>query len=455
MKRKLFKGFAMLLSCVIILSVFAACGGKNNELDSKNNSQEVSTSGEKDQKPVTITFSTQPFASPQNVPKVQEYIDKFHKENPNIKVDVTVATTDDQYRIKLLQDVAAGNAADVAFCDGSWLPQFNQMDALVPLDKWFTPEKQSKYFDFAINGSKFDGKVKALWFHTGLWVLYYRTDLLKEAGYDNPPKDWNELLEMGKKLTVDNDNDGITDVYALGVPGARDVVTSCTLLPWFWGHDGAELTRDGKVAFGKGKDKEAMVDTLNFLRKLVEEKIVSEDTASLKFTDVESNFLGGTNAMAMLGSWHYASLKKNGGEEFIKNVEIAPLPAVPGNEPVTTAGGWTIAMFTEDKEKQDAAWKWMEYFAGKDIQKALTIDASQMTTLKEVYDEPELKNDKVMQTFKEALFGGKTRDGVPFYSAIDDKWQELVQIALLKEGNIEEAVENAAKEVEEVAASMK
>jgi len=115
---------------------------------------------------------------------------------------------------------------------------------------------------------------------------------------------------MGKKLSVDKNGDGVIDTYALGIPGSKDGVTSCTLLPWFWGHKGAELSDGQKVVFGEDKNKEAMVDMLEFLRKLVDEKIVSPDMASLKFTDVEANFIGGACAMAILGSWHYASIKE-------------------------------------------------------------------------------------------------------------------------------------------------
>ena len=260
---------------------------------------------------------------------------------------------------------------------------------------------------------------------------------------------------MGKKLSVDKNGDGVIDTYALGIPGSKDVVTACTLLPWFWGHKGAELSDGQKVIFGEGNNKEAMVDMLEFLRKLVDENIVSPDMASLKFTDVEANFIGGACAMAILGSWHYASIKENGGEDFIKNVAIAPIPAVPGNDPVTTAGGWTIAMFTKDPAKQDAAWKFMEFFAGHDVQKALTVKAAQMTTLKEIYDEPELKDDAVMQTFKEGLFGGKTRDAVPFYSAMDEQFQNLIQIAVTSKDDLNQAVERAAAEAQKIADSMK
>jgi len=184
MSRRVLKFLCVALIVVLIGSVVAGCaseqsGGTNNNAGSQD---EVGKStdngtGKEASEPITITFTTQPFASPQNVPEIAEYIKQFEEQN-NIKVEVTVAVTDDKYRIKLLQDVAANNVSDVAFIDGQWLAEFDKMDALVPLDKWFTSDKQQKYFDFAIKGSTLGGQIKALWFHTGLWSLYYRKDLL-------------------------------------------------------------------------------------------------------------------------------------------------------------------------------------------------------------------------------------------------------------------------------------
>lgn len=179
---------------------------------------------------------------------------------------------------------------------------------------------------------------------------------------------------MGKKLTVDEDGDGVIDQYGLGIPAFPDAVTSCTLLPWFWGHgEGAELT-DGKekVIFGEGKSFDAMLDTMQFIQKLIDEKIVAEDIASVKFTDVEANFVGGQTAMAILGNWHYPLMKDSGGEEFISKVGIADIPAVPGQEPCTTAGGWTLAMFTDDPGAAGACLDFMDFYRSVEVQTLFT-----------------------------------------------------------------------------------
>ncbi len=397
------------------------------------------------EQPVTLKVDVQPFASPQTLPRIGELIAEFEQAN-NIKVELTVSVNDDPYRVKLLQDIAAGNMADVAFCDGSWLPEFDAIGALVPLDKWFTTELQSKFLDFAIEGATLGDQVKAIWFHTGSSGLYYRKDLLKEAGYENPPKTWSELQEIAKKLTVDTNGDGIIDRYGFSYPGSKHVVTTFTMYPFFWGNVGSEMTRDGKVSFGEGADKEAMVKTVNYLEGLIKDGSTDPNAPALSFIEIESNYIADQCAMAILGGWQHASIRANAGDEFAENTGVAPIPYPDENgAPVACAGGWTMAMFTKDEAKQDAAWKFMEFWTtNRELQTVLT-KSGQMSTLKEVYEQDDIKSDSVAMSFFDILANGKTRDAVAYQGIMDLEFQEILQGAASLEEDVDGLVAEAAE----------
>ncbi|GJM74357.1 hypothetical protein HMSSN036_65730 [Paenibacillus macerans] len=51
-----------------------------------------------------------------------------------------------------------------------------------------------------MNTTKYDGKIVGIPWYTETRVLFYRTDLLKEAGYDQAPRTWEELRAAAKKL---------------------------------------------------------------------------------------------------------------------------------------------------------------------------------------------------------------------------------------------------------------
>lgn len=403
--------------------------------------------------PVTIKVDVQPFASPQMLPKLSELIAQFEAEN-NIKVELTVSVNDDAYRVKLLQDIAAGNQADVCFVDGSWLPEFVTIDALAPLDKWMTDELKAKFMDYGIEGATFEGKLMSIWFHTGSSALYYRKDLLAEAGYSEPPKTWDELMEVAKKLTVDANGDGIIDRYGFSYPGMKNVVTTFVMYPFYWGNAGAEMTRDGKVSFNEGADKEAMVKTVNYLESLIKEGCVTQDTPALGFIEIESNMIGDQCAMAILGGWQHASIRTNGGDALADNIGVAPIPYPDENgAPVACSGGWTMGIFTKDEAKQDAAWKFLEFWTTNvDVQKELTL-SGQMSTLKAVYEEEDVKSDEVLMSFYEILQNAKTRDAVPYQGIMDLQFQEILQGAASlyddPAGLIDTAAENTISQAQE------
>jgi multiple sugar transport system substrate-binding protein len=427
----------MITLCIGSMAIFAS-GENDSSVDS-----EV----------ITLEFWTQPFASPENVPAIKALTEEFMAANPGIKIVTTIPPANQDYRVKLIQDVSAGNAPDIGFVDGSWLAEFDQLGALQPLNKWFTKEMQDRYFDFAIEGATIDGDIKALWFHTGTSAFYYRKDLLAEAGYSAPPATWEEVIEMSEKLTVDNNNDGIIDRYAIGMPLNRDLVTAFLLGPLYWAY-GGEFSRDGKVAFGTGNDKQAMLNMMNTIQDLIKSGAMPDTLVSTDFVGAEANFLGDQYAMAILGGWQYASLRDNGGPDFINNIGITTIPAPVGREPVACAGGWTIAMMTDNPAKQDAAWKWMEFFAGDKVQEVLTLEATQMTTLASVYELPEAIADPALGPFKDVLMSGKTRDAVPFYNAMDDEYQILLQTAALGVMDFSEAIDKSAERAQEKANNM-
>ena len=397
------------------------------------------------EEPITIKVDVQSFASPQMLPKLDEYVAEFEKEN-HLNVELTVSVSDDAYRVKLLQDIAAGNQADVCFVDGSWLPEFVAIDALVPLNKWMSDEMKDKFMEYGIAGSTFGDDIVSIWFHTGSSALYYRKDLLAEAGYTEPPKTWSELMEVAKALTVDTNGDGIIDRYGFSYPGMKNTTNTFLMYPFFWGNIGAEMTRDGKVSFGTGSDKEAMIKTVNYLEDLINEGCTPEDTPALGFVEIESNMIGDQCAMAILGGWQHASIRANGGDELADNIGIAPIPYPDENgAPVACSGGWNLAMLTKDEAKQEAAWKFMEFWTTSiDVQKELTL-SGQMTTLKEVYEQEEVMADEVIMSFYEVLQNAKTRDAVAYQGIMDLEFQEILQGAASLYDDVEGLIDYAAE----------
>lgn len=78
----------------------------------------------------------------------------------------------------------------------------------MPLDDLIS-EYGFKEEDFADNAWEhfryLDGHIYAAPFYLENRVLYYRTDILEEAGFDGPPETWDEVFEYAKVLSNGED----------------------------------------------------------------------------------------------------------------------------------------------------------------------------------------------------------------------------------------------------------
>src|SRR5258708_31309096 len=65
-----------------------------------------------------------------------------------------------------------------------------------------------------------NGKLVAVPFNVPLGGLEYRTDLLREYGYDHPPKTWNELESMAERIQAGGPAKGAKDFWGFVGQGA-------------------------------------------------------------------------------------------------------------------------------------------------------------------------------------------------------------------------------------------
>ena len=135
----------------------------------------------------------------------------------------------------------------------------------------------------------------------GLTVLFYNKDMFDRAGIPYPDTSWtyDDLIRVGKKLTVDTDGDGIPDQWGLSFDvhytGLETVIYSL---------GGRMLTPDGRHAV---LEEPATLKSLEFIRKMFVTDRIAPNTTS--FVNVWDSFVGQRAAMILIGSLGAASLE--------------------------------------------------------------------------------------------------------------------------------------------------
>ena len=222
----------------------------------------------------------------------------------------------------------------------------------------------------------FSGKQYGVPFWTETQVLYYRKDLLANAGYTEPPKTWDELREMGKKLT-----DTSKGLYGIGMGyGKGNSDAEFLTRGIIWSYGGSVDTQDGKTVIA---DSPETVQAASFIRDIfLTDK--STPPSAIGWDDAGNNkaYLSGQAAMIFNTGSVLATIKKDNPDLYEKT-GIAPYPAGPKGTFIPGISN-NLGIFKDSKNK-DLAKKFISYMLDKDWYKSWIEKGAPLTA--PVYDE--------------------------------------------------------------------
>jgi len=383
--------------------------------------------------PVTIRLMHQ-FNDAESA-KFAEIVAQFEKENPDIKLKLE-RNNDPNYYDVLVTAILGGAAPDIARVEPPKAAQYIGAGYATNLDPYISKDLQAQFFEGTLEPVLKDGSLYGLPQDVAVLVLFYRTDMFEEAGIAAPPKTWDELVEVAKKLTR------APDVYGLGLFGGWGAFE---FYPWFWQAGGEMLeVREGKLV--PAFNSEAGVEALQFWVDLIyKHKVMPEGVATYTEDDVKGGFIAKTVAMFTSGPWSVASLKQV--SEIEGKWAIAPLPK--GKEEASVLGGMHWIVLEQSKHKEEAA-RFLNYYLRDEIQKDWAKSLSLLPIKKSLYEDPFFKEDPLMQAFAAQLAVARSRPTIPQAGEIDGLFGEAFQAAIAVVKTPKEALDEAATKAADV-----
>lgn len=281
---------------------------------------------------------------------------KFLEEHPNITLNKVVKEGDPGN--EFYQAVASGTAPDLVNCSFTMMDSYITSGILEPLnqytdewDEWgnFTKE----YVDMFTK----DGKVYGVPNQVAPMLFGYNKALFEEAGIKEPPKTWDEAVEVAKKI---NDPDNQVAGYA---------TLAAEWTEWFFQYyvwqAGGDLTKESEDGTAELTFTDpAVIKAAEYYQKLKSEGVLQSDL-TLKFSDLVTNFgLGKIGMMPFAGDWVSEAITKGIDPD---DIGLCLPPAGPSGKQTTAIGGdcWVINA-KADQAKKDAAWEYIKYYTGKD-----------------------------------------------------------------------------------------
>jgi multiple sugar transport system substrate-binding protein len=187
-------------------------------------------------------------------------------------------------------------------------------------------------------------------------ILYYRTDIFKKCGVDEP-KTINEVEIAAKKLKACDGS--ITPFVSRGLKAALPYTFSNML------HNiGGSYMADGKSNLCSPKDKEALETYSRLLRDYGPPGVVN-----YSFYQISALYRSGRAAMAFESSNELRTVMEGG--ERLKDTTLIPFPAGEAGQ-VPTAIGWGMAVSAYSKQP-DAAWYFVQWATSPAVQKMMAV----------------------------------------------------------------------------------
>ncbi|MDR0719089.1 MAG: extracellular solute-binding protein [Treponema sp.] len=180
------------------------------------------------------------------------------------------------------------------------------------------------------------------------YPLFYNIELLKEAGYNRPPKTWGEFLEFAKAVTDKKKNRwGYSCALRAETPSGISGDVYSWLLTAGW-HGGSPETSAGpELASGPA------AKTLEFLKSLKSEGVLHPAGFSMTEEEKEDAFIAGKIAF-MIGPVQAVKKFRDRMGEAAFSITSIPAPDDYTGKPVFFSGGYSLGIFRQSNNKKEA-----------------------------------------------------------------------------------------------------
>jgi arabinogalactan oligomer / maltooligosaccharide transport system permease protein len=371
----------------------------------------------------------------ENRAALREVCDIYENENPEIQINLTYRETE-ELRSNFQSSAMGGSGPELIYGPSDQVGPFSTMGIIQPLETLFDSTFFSQFVDNAI--VKLNNHTWMIGDGVGNHLmLMYNLDLI-----DKPPENTNELIEIGKSLTIDINNDGKIDQYGL----VWNFTEPFFYAPWIAGF-GDWLIVDGVKP---NLDTEANRKGFAFIKSLRDEyQIIPKEC---DYETANSLFKTGKAAMIVNGDWSWGDYQKAG-----VNFGIAPFPIVSETglrpSPMVSTKGYSVNINAKG-EKLTESVKLVTYLTSAKTQLYYTKRINSQPSSKVALSNNIVTENEILHQSATVIETGKPMPVVPEMRAIWDALRTQYQAVL--GGNISPEVavslaqKNAVKQIREM-----
>jgi multiple sugar transport system substrate-binding protein len=333
---------SMVSLVVFVMLVVSGCSTEQAGKENGQNSNEVKT----------VRFSTNE-TDPPSVEFYNKVIKEYEVAHPNIKISLELMTADD-LTTKLAASVVAGSPPEIAQINPENVAEYQKAGYLLQIDDVVDAIGRDEFTQGSI--MNIEGHDYAIPYAGSGTVMWVRKDLFEKNNI-KMPTNWEELLDASRKLTMDTNNDGKTDIYGIALPYGENPWTHSVFSMFMWQNGQTLFDKDLKPTF----NTPATIEALKFYKEL--SKSTPPDAGSYSFYETINAYLSGKVAMAPYMGRMLSQLGNNNPALLKDTVAIL----MPGKKLSVNYGGWNVYSVFKSAKNAEEGKKFLEYLESPKI----------------------------------------------------------------------------------------
>jgi trehalose/maltose transport system substrate-binding protein len=378
---------ALSMLLALALSLGATALAQNGEIDCITD------------EPATITYVGDPVG---NLPQTEEMtIAAFEEACPHIDVERVpgpASTTDLQSNYLTMFEAESGDI-DVLRVDVIWPGIL--AENLVDLLPYFSEEELDAHFPGYIQNNTIGDEMVAIAFRLGAGMLYYRTDLLEEYGYDGPPETWDELEEMAATIQEGEREQGNSEFWGFVWQGNDYEGLTCNAMEWQVSEGGGRIVNpEGEIEVNNEDAIDAFERAAGWVGTISPPGVVG-------YAEEDARAVWHAGNAAFMRNWPYAYSTTLDSEAIADDFDVAALPEGDSGSYAAAMGGWSIGV-NRYSENVEASIAFAKHFASYQEQKRRAIENAINPTIAALYQDEDVIEAVPFFEGLDAVFQGAT-----------------------------------------------
>jgi multiple sugar transport system substrate-binding protein len=366
---------------------------------------------------------------------VQALTAEFERRHSGVKVRVQQIPWSAAHE-KLLTAFAGDALPDVIQLGNTWIPEFAALDAILPLGDMDTAVDD--VFPGILASSQIDGHLMAMPWYVDTRLLFYRRDLLAQAGIERPPLNWAEWQTALARIVA--------------LPGGPRFGLLLPMNEWqplviLALQAGSPLLRDDDrhADFQSPAFRRAFGFYLDLFRQGYAPAL-----AEAQLSHVYQDFAEGRFAFYITGPWNLGEFRQRLPARVQALWDTAPMPG-PDGPGVSLAGGSSLAVCRSSRQPEMAG-ALVKFLTQPEQQGAFYRLTGDLPARRSAWADPGLADAPHTGAFHQQLDQVRPTPKIPEWERIADKISHFAEKTVRGELSEAEALAALDAEVEQILA---